>query len=117
MDRNISFAHGSMPFADGNATFADGSTAFSDGNAAARTFGRAHRHRPYHFNTRRRSEKVKTKKLLLAVTLQALKRKNIVPAPRGDDKTAKILFPRCTATMKCKKIMFAVTLQAFEKVE
>ena len=86
-DGNISFVHGSMPFADGNATFADVSTSFSDGNAAARTFGRAHRHRPYHFNTRRRSEKVKTKKLLLAVTLQALKRENIVPALHGDDKT------------------------------
>ena len=70
------------------------------GNAATRTFGRAHRHRPYHFNTRRRSEKVKTKKLLLAVTLQALKREDIVPAPRDDDKTAKILFPRCTVTIK-----------------
>ena len=90
---------------------------FADGNAAARTFGRAHRRRPYHFNTCRHSAKVKTKILMLAVTLQALKRENIVPAPRGDDKTAKILFPRCTATMKCKKTMFAMTLQAFEKVE
>ena len=27
-----------------------GDVPFSDGNAAARTFGRAHRHRPYHFS-------------------------------------------------------------------
>ena len=75
MDGNRSFAHGSASFAGGNATFADGNTSFSDGNAAARTFGRAHRHRPYHSNTCRRSAKVKTKILMLAVTLQALKRK------------------------------------------
>ena len=42
--------------------------------------------RPYHSNTHRHSEKVEIKILMLAVTLQ---RKNIVPAPRGDDKTAK----------------------------
>ena len=76
------------------------------GNAAARTFGRAHRHRPYHSNTCRHSAKVKTKILMLAVTLQALKRENIVPAPHGDDKMAKILFPRCTATIKWHKYCF-----------
>ena len=27
-----------------------GNVLFADGNAAARTFGRAHRHRPYHFS-------------------------------------------------------------------
>ena len=27
-----------------------GDVSFTDGNAAARTFGRAHRHRPYHFS-------------------------------------------------------------------
>ena len=27
-----------------------GNVPFADGNAAARTFGRAHRHRPYHFS-------------------------------------------------------------------
>ena len=74
-DGNMAFAHGSASFADGNATFADGSTSFSDGNAAARTFGRAHRRRPYHSNTRRHSAKMKIKILVLAVTLQALKRK------------------------------------------
>ena len=47
-DRNISFADGSVPFADGCVPFADGSTSFLYGNTAARTFGRAHRHRPYH---------------------------------------------------------------------
>ena len=31
-----------------NKMFAHGSTSFSGENAAARTFGRAHRHRPYH---------------------------------------------------------------------
>ena len=31
-----------------NTMFAHGSTSFWYGNAAARTFGRAHRHRPYH---------------------------------------------------------------------
>ena len=40
-------------------------------------------------NTHRRSAKMKTKILMLAVTLQALKCKNIVPALRGDDKTRK----------------------------
>ena len=65
-DGNRLFAHGSASFADGNATFADGNTSFSDGNAAAQTFGRVHRHRPYHSNTRRRSAKVKTKVLMLA---------------------------------------------------
>ena len=70
------------------------------GNAAARTFGRAHRHRPYHSNTCRHSAKVKTKILMLAVTLQTIKRKNIVPALHGDDKPEKILFPRCTMTIK-----------------
>ena len=72
---NMLFAHGNASFAGGNATFADGNTSFWYGNAAARTFGRAHRHRPYHSNTRRHSAKVKTKILVLAVTLQAIKRK------------------------------------------
>ena len=47
MGGNTMFAHGSVPFADGCVPFADGNTSFSDGNAAARTFGRARRHRPY----------------------------------------------------------------------
>ena len=61
---NGSFAGGNVPFADGNASFADrdvsfthgnaffagGDVPFMDGNAAARTFGRAHRRRPYHFS-------------------------------------------------------------------
>ena len=43
-------AHPSLGGADegGKTMFADGSASFSDGNAAARAFGRAHRHRPYH---------------------------------------------------------------------
>ena len=63
-DGNASFADRDAPFADGNATFvdvgvsfADGNASFTyrnmlftDGNAAARTFGRAHRRRPYHFS-------------------------------------------------------------------
>ena len=76
------------------------------GNAAAQTFGRAHRHRPYHSNTCRHSAEMKTKILMLAVTLQALKCKNIVPAPRDDDKTAKILFPRRATTIKWQKYCF-----------
>jgi len=76
---------------------------FNDGCALAGRHGRAHRHRPYHFNTRRHSAKVKTKKLSLAVTLQTMKRKNIVSALHGDDKTAKILFPRCAVTIKRRK--------------
>ena len=82
MDGNMLFAHGYASFAGGNAMFADGNTSFVDGNvllwygnAAVRTFGRAHRRRPYHSNTCRRSAKVKTKILMLAVTLQAIKRK------------------------------------------
>ena len=31
--------------------------------------------------------------------------KNIVPAPRGDDKRMKILFPRCTVTIKGENIV------------
>ena len=46
---------------------------------------------------------MKTKILMLAVTLQALKCKNIVPALRGDDKMAKILFPRRAVTIKWQK--------------
>ena len=61
-----------MLFAGENETFADGNTSFSDGNAATRTFGRAHRLRPYHSNICRHSAKMKTKILVLAVTLQAM---------------------------------------------
>ena len=61
------------------------------------------RNHPYHSNTHRHSAKVEIKILMLAITLQALKRENIVPAPRGDDKIAKILFPRCTATINWQK--------------
>ena len=55
--------------------------------------------RPYHSNTHRHSAKVEIKILMLAITLQALKRKNIVPALHGDDKLAKILFPRRAVTI------------------
>ena len=41
---------GDVPFADGNAAFVDWDVPFAYGNAAARTFGRAHRRRPYHFS-------------------------------------------------------------------
>ena len=41
---------GNVLFADGNASFTAGDVPFTDGNAAARTFGRAHRRRPYHFS-------------------------------------------------------------------
>ena len=37
-------------FMNGNAAFAGEDVPFTDGNAAARTFGRAHRRRPYHFS-------------------------------------------------------------------
>mgnify|MGYP001672397417 CR=1 FL=1 len=88
-DGNRLFAHGSASFAGGNATFANGNTSFSNGNAAARTFGRAHRHRPYHskhtspfrkgenknFNARNNAASAETQKTMLAVTLQAIKRK------------------------------------------
>ena len=47
---NASFAGGDVLFANGNATFAAWGVPFTDGNAAARTFGRAHRRRPYHFS-------------------------------------------------------------------
>ena len=46
-DGNAAFVDGDMLFADGNASFAGGDVPFADGNAAARTFGRAHRRRPY----------------------------------------------------------------------
>ena len=47
---NAPFAAGDVPFANGNASFAAWGVLFANGNAAARTFGRAHRHRPYHFS-------------------------------------------------------------------
>ena len=50
MNGNAFFAGGDVPFADGKALFAGGDVPFADGNAAARTFGRAHRRRPYHFS-------------------------------------------------------------------
>ena len=59
--------------------------------------------RPYHSNTHRHSAKVEIKILMLAITLQALKRKNIVLALHGDDKLALILFSRCTATINWQK--------------
>jgi len=49
MNGNASFAGEDVPFADGNAAFVDWDVPFTDGNAAARTFGRAHRRRPYGF--------------------------------------------------------------------
>ena len=49
-----------------NKMFVHGSTSFWHGNAAARTFERAHRHRPYHSDAHRRSAKVKIKVLMLA---------------------------------------------------
>ena len=47
---NAAFADRDAPFVDGNASFAGEDVPFTDGNAAARTFGRAHRRRPYHFS-------------------------------------------------------------------
>ena len=47
---NATFANANVTMAAGNAAFADVDVFFADGNAAARTFGRAHRHRPYHFS-------------------------------------------------------------------
>ena len=41
---------GDVLFTDGNASFVGRDVPFTDGNAAARTFGRAHRRRPYHFS-------------------------------------------------------------------
>ncbi|SJZ98127.1 hypothetical protein SAMN02745202_01668 [Segatella oulorum] len=54
-------------------------------------------------NTHRRSAKVKTKILMLAVTLQTMKCKNIIPAPRGDDKTQKTMLAVTLQAIKCKK--------------
>ena len=50
MDGNVAFADVNVPFADENVSFAGGDVPFMHGNAAARTFGRAHRRRPYHFS-------------------------------------------------------------------
>ena len=49
-DENAAFADVDVFFADGNASFTYRDMLFTDGNAAARTFGRAHRRRPYHFS-------------------------------------------------------------------
>ena len=62
--------------------------------------------RPYHSNTHRHSAKVEIKILMLAITLQALKRTNIVPVLHGDDKPAKILFPRRAVTINWQKYCF-----------
>ena len=48
--RNATFVDVDVSFADGNASFTYRNMLFADGNAAARTFGRAHRRRPYHFS-------------------------------------------------------------------
>ena len=50
MNGNAAFAGGNVSFADGNGSFAGEDVPFADGNVAARTFGRAHRRRPYHFS-------------------------------------------------------------------
>ena len=50
MNGNASFADVNVSFTHGNGSFAGGNVPFADGNAAARTFGRAHRRRPYHFS-------------------------------------------------------------------
>ena len=50
MNGNASFADVDVSFADRNAAFMDWDVPFTDGNAAARTFGRAHRRRSYHFS-------------------------------------------------------------------
>ena len=50
LNGNTVFADRDVLFTDGNATFAGEDMPFADGNAAARTFGRAHRRRPYHFS-------------------------------------------------------------------
>ena len=47
---NAAFSNESVTMADENAAFAGEDVLFADGNAAARTFGRAHRRRPYHFS-------------------------------------------------------------------
>ena len=49
-DGNAAFVDVDVSFMNGNAFFAGGNVLFTDGNAAARTFGRAHRRRPYHFS-------------------------------------------------------------------
>ena len=85
-------AHPSLGGADegGKTMFADVSTSFWYGNAATRTFGRAHRRRPYHskhtspfrkgenksFNACGASANGKTKKLALAELPQMTKQKN-----------------------------------------
>ena len=66
-----------------------GNVLFADGNAAARTFGRAHRHRPYHFSCgsvsqgcrRGARRRTKTKKVAGEVLADGLKRKKV--AGRG----------------------------------
>ena len=45
----------------------------------------------------------KTAKILFPRRAVTIKRENIVSAPRDDDKMAKVLFPRCTATIKRQK--------------
>ena len=52
MNGNASFAGEDVSFTHGNGSFAGGNVLFADGNAAARTFGRAHRRRPYAFRLR-----------------------------------------------------------------
>ena len=50
MRAHMIYIYNKVAEAGGNAAFANESVMMADGNAAARTFGRAHRRRPYHFS-------------------------------------------------------------------
>ena len=80
---------GDVLFAYRNASFVDRYVLFADGNAAARTFGRAHRHRPYHFSCgsvsqgcrKRLRRRTKTKKVAGRGSADGLKQEKV--AGRG----------------------------------
>ena len=99
------------------------------GNAAARTFGRARRHRPYHskhtspfykdenknFNARSRTARLKTKNLALAVELQGSKQKIWCSQSNCTAQNKKFGARSSTARLKTKNLVLAVTLQAIKR--
>ena len=103
---NATFANESVTMADGNATFVDRDVFFTDGNAAARTFGRAHRRRPYHFSCgsvsqgcRRGARRwTKREKVAGEVLADGQKREKVAGEVLADGQNQKWLPARCSPT-------------------
>ena len=111
-DGNASFAAGDVLFADGNASFTDGDVPFVDGNAAARTFGRAHRRRPYHFSCgsvsqgrrKRLCRWTKTKKVAGRGSADGLKQEKVAGRGSADGQKQEMIAGRGSADGQKRKI-------------